>query len=323
MSEWIDVARIVLAVGGLAVASWTDLRTREVPDGLWYALAVAALALMAADFDARFGGVAWALVLSVGAVFAVAVTGGEILTVIPGDTVPEGPVELTDAQKRTWRIDQALSLGLLAGAAALFLAAPGLDLGRPAGPLEGPEALALSTCLMLGAGLLFYVIGALHGGGDAKGFMALVLLFPTAPALAGLPIFPPDALVARTIPFALIVLFNGAIMLVVAAPLGFAAVGLRRGSFRFPHSFAGYAKPVSDVDLEREFIMGSVEGGAWRPRFMVGRTTHSDARQKEALEFLRESGEKEAFVSPKFPFMVYMLLGLLLAVLVTSPLYWV
>lgn len=323
MTEWIDIARVALAVGGLAAASFTDIRTREVPDGLWYGLALAALALFALDFDARFGGTAWVLVVAVGAVFAVAVTGGEILTVIPGDTVPEGPIELTEAQKRIWRIDQVLSLALLGAAAAVFLLAPGLDLGAPAGVLEGPEALALATCTMLGAGLVFYILGVLHGGGDAKGFMALVLLFPTAPALAGLPLFPPSSLTAQVLPFALVVLFNGALVLVVAAPLAFVGMGVRQGRLRFPYSLAGYSMPIAKVNLEREFLMGSVEDGAWRPRFLVSRATHADSRQKEALAFLKEEGQQDVFVSPKFPFMVYMLFGLVLAVAVTSPLYWI
>jgi hypothetical protein len=322
VTEWIDIARVAVAVGGLAVASYTDIRTREVPDGLWYALAVVAIALFGLDLDARFGGMAWVLTVPVALVFVVAVTGGEIFTVIPGDDIPEGPIELSPGQERIWRIDQAITVALLAAAATTFLVAPGLDLGEPAPrPTGGPEAMAFSTCLMLAAALLFYFMGALHGGADAKGFMVVALLFPTAPVLAGLPLWPGNAGVAEVLPFALVVLFNGALLLVVAGPLMFAAIGARRGRFKWPHSFAGYAKPLDQVNLEREFLMGSVEDGMWRPRFMVSRGSHSAGKQVEALEFLKSAGETEVFVSPKFPFMVYMLLGLLLAVVATSPLY--
>ncbi|HEX9710908.1 MAG TPA: hypothetical protein VGB42_13205 [Candidatus Thermoplasmatota archaeon] len=323
MTEWVDAARVAAAVGALAFASWTDLRSREVPDGLWYALAAAALALMALDFGARFGGDSWVLVIAVAAVFAVAVTGGEIITVIPGDKVPEGPIDFTEAQKRVWLLDMLISASMLAGAVGVFVVAPSLDLGTPGRPLSGPEAQAYAACLMMGAALVFYMMNALHGGADAKGLMVLALLFPVAPAIAGLPLIPAGTLAVELLPFALVVFFNGALIQVVAAPVWFGAVGLRNRQFRWPLSLTGYAKPVEAINLERDFLMGSLRGGEWKPHIILSRSAHSEARQKEGLEVIRESGAKTAFVSPKAPFMVFLLLGLVMAVVATSPLHWI
>jgi preflagellin peptidase FlaK len=323
VTEWVDAVRVAVAVGGLAVASYTDVKKREVPDGLWYALALAALPLMALDFDARFGGTAWLLALPVGAVFAVAFTGGELFPIFPGDTLPEGEIVLSEAQRRLWRIDKALSATVVAVSLAVLLWAPGLDLGRPVHPLLGPQAIALSACLMFGAGLFFFITGALFGGGDAKGFMVLALLFPTAPALAGLPVMAPASLAAQSLPFALVVFFNAGLMLVVAGPVVYAAVSLRRGHFRFPDSLMAVPKPVGQVDLSRDFVMGSLEDGQFKRRFLTRQGTHSDAKQKEALAFLQQRGDPVVFVAPKLPFMVYMLLGLVVAVVLTSPLYWI
>lgn len=323
MTEWVDAARVAAGIGGLAVASWSDIKSREVKDGLWFALAVVALALMAFDFNARFGGASWALVLAVGAVFIVAVTGGEIITVLPGDTLPEGPIELTDAQSRLLMIDYAISLAILGGAVAVFLIAPSLDLGTRVGPLVGPQAQAYSACLMLGAALLFYAMGALHGGADAKGFMVLALLFPVAPAILGLPLIAVDPLSLAILPFALVVLFNGALVQVVGMPLWFSVRGLMRGQFRWPLSLAGYPKPVEAVDLERDFLMGTVKDGVFREHFILSRRSHSDSLQREGLEALRKGGVKTVFVTPKAPFMAYMLAGLIVAVILTSPLHWI
>ncbi len=322
MTEWIDAVRVSLAVGGLAFASWTDVRTREAPDGVWYFLALCALPLMALDFDARFGGMAWLLVVPVGGVFLVAFTGGELIPVVPGDTIPDENYEFTPAQRAILAVDLSLSAVIAVVSVLVIALAPGIDLGRAAHPLFGPQALAFAACLMFGTGLLFFVTGALFGGGDAKAFMVLALLFPVAPAVAGLPLFPPATLVAASLPFALVVFVNGALLLVVAGPVIYTAVSRRRGHVRMPESLLAVPKPIGEVNLERDFIMGSVEDGKWRRRLLARQGTHSDKKQKEALEFLKAAGEEVVFVSPKLPFILFMLVGLVLAVAVTSPFYW-
>ena len=89
--DWVDAARVGIAVAVLGAAAYTDLKTRMAPDGLWYGGAAAAVVLMALDFASSFGGVSWVLAPAVGAIFVVGITGGEIISVFPGDQVPPPP----------------------------------------------------------------------------------------------------------------------------------------------------------------------------------------------------------------------------------------
>jgi hypothetical protein len=153
--------------------------------------------------------------------------------------------------------------------------------------------------------------------------MTLAILFPVAPAVPGLPLVPPPGLSSAAIPFALAAFFNGAILLVAARLPVSPIVSVRRGMFRWPDSFFGVPKPVEKVNLEREWVLGAVEGGLFARKLVPRHGSHSDERQKEALEFLKAKGEATVFVSPKLPFMVYLLAGFIVLVVLSCPLYFV
>ena len=91
-STAIDLARIVVGFGALGVASLTDLRTRRVPNQLWYVVAAIGLGLLLADLALVDGSTGWHLLLAfpVAAIFAVTVTGGELWHVMPPDEEDEG-----------------------------------------------------------------------------------------------------------------------------------------------------------------------------------------------------------------------------------------
>jgi len=324
VTPWIDGARIAFALVGLAVAARTDLRSRTVPDGLWYALGAAGIVLMAIDFSLTFRGMAVVLVAAVAIAFLLGITGGEILTILPGEDPPEGEVVLTPAQVQIARFDMALSAALLATAIWIFYWSSSLDLGTSSSFLRGPQALALSSCVMIGAGLLFYMVGVLHGGADAKGFMVLAVLFPAAPVLGGLPLVPPPpAFNVDLIPFVIALYFNAALLQLIGTVPIFMGISAARGQLKFPESFFGYPKPVARVNLDRDFFLGHVVNGQWKRKLFTTRSSGSDAKQKEALEFLGATGQEKVFVTPKVPFMAFMFAGLLVALLFSSPLYWI
>ncbi len=322
MVEWVDASRVALGLLGLCLASLTDIRTREVPNELWYALGAAAIALMGLDFNASFGGAAWVLALPVGLLFVVAITGGEILSVFPEGEEPPEDFEPTPAQRRTIRIDVALTAILVGGALALFALAHTMNLGRRVGLLEGPEAQAYATSVMFGLSIGLYMASLLAGGGDAKALILLSCLFPRAPALPGLPLVAPSALSLQLLPYSLALFFNaGLLLILLRVPLSL-AMSARHGGVKLPQSLFGHPKKVAAVDLNREWVMGRLEGGAFVLTRMVTHGAHSDAEQAKALAFLKEQGVEEVFVTSKLPFMVYLLVGFAVALLVTSPLYF-
>lgn len=323
MTEWIDAARVGLAAAGLSIAAYTDWKTREVPDGLWYSLGAAALVLVALDFGTTFGGLAWLLALPVASLFLVAVTGGEIVPVSPGadDTPPEA--ELTVSQRARYRLDVALTLALIAGAIGVFWIAAGLDLGRAAFFLVGPQAQAYSVSIMFAVSIGLFMSSLIAGGADMKALLVLAALFPIPPLIQGLPLVQAPPLAMAIVPFSLALFFNAGVLLIVAKlPLAL-VLSIRSGHVEFPESLIGYEKPLSAVDLDREWLLGRVVDGRWKRTIMGTHTTHSDESQKDAFEFLERAGRERVFVTPKIPFMVYLLAGFVMALLVTSPLYFV
>jgi len=140
---------------------------------------------------------------------------------------------------------------------------------------------------------LFYYTGLLHGGADAKALMALAILFPVYPDISGLPIigFPANQLIVDNLqiifPFAFLLLMNAAILQVVSVPLGLFFRNLVKRDFGFPEMFLGYRMDIHMV--RKKFV--------W------------------PMEVVRD-GEIRLWVTPKIPFIIPMLLGLIFSLVI-------
>lgn len=323
MSELIDAVRVGAALVGLAYAATTDVKTREVPDWLWFALGGLGLALFALDLNQTYGGASALLALPVALVFAVAVLGGEFIEVVKGEGPLADDYKLNDEERGRLRIDLVLTALCLAAAFLVFFLAAGLDLGPPAGLLQGPQVQAYVVVVMFGLTYLLYMFSMIAGGADAKCLMTLAVMFPVAPAIAGLPLVHPPAFAVLAVPFALAAFFNGAILLVVLRLPVSPVVSARRGEFRAPDAFFGVPKKVAEVNLDREWVLGRVVEGQWKRALFPRHGSHSEENQKGALEFLKAKGQGTVFVSPKFPFMVYLVIGFVAVLVVSCPLYFV
>ncbi len=312
-----------LCLFGLTLAAYTDVKTREVPNELWYGLGAAGLVIMGLGFSDSFGGLSWLLAVPVALVFAVVVTGLEIIPVFPkGAQISDDP-ELTPRQEFLTKVDLALSAAMLLSALVFFVLASGLDLGRPTFVLEGPQAQAYSVCLMCLFALGMFYVSLISGGADMKALATLAVLFPAVPSVGGLPLVHPHALALLVVPFALAAYFNGALILVVAKIPVYPIASARRGHLRFPASIAGYPKPPGEVNLAREWINARLVDGKVVQTLWPKHGAHSDEKQKELLDFLKAKGEPFVFVSQRLPFMVYLAAGFVAALVVSSPLYFV
>lgn len=310
-STALDAARLMVGLVALAIASMTDLRTRRVPNVLWYGTAAAGVGLLVADLAMVDGGGAWAvaLALPVAAVFAVVVTGGELWPVMPDDD-PDPGRELTRAEARVYIADIAASVALLAASAAvMFLASRHL-----ADPAPLWRATGSVTVILLG--LALYYLRLLHGGGDAKALMTLAVLFPTAPLAGAFPLIglPPEA--DLVFPFALVVLVDAA-LLVVLSPVVFLAISASRGPLRIPEALFGYPVPVGAYDETRMWLLHeAAEDGTLTRRIWPRRSKAASEARARALKAMRDRGDERVYASPKLPFMVPMLGGLLVAAVV-------
>jgi len=308
----LDVTRLLAGLVTLAVASMTDVRTRRVPNALWYVTAAGGAGILVADLATVDGGGAWAVALAfpVVAVFAVVVTGGELWPVMPDDE-PDPGRELTPAEARVYVADIAASAVLLAASVAvMYLASRHLDDPAPLWRATGSVTVILLA-------LALYYFRLLHGGGDAKALMTLAVLFPTAPLAGGaLPLIGLPAEADLVFPFALVVLIDAA-LLVVLSPLAFLAISARRGPLRLPEALFGYPVPAGEYDEGRMWLLHEAgEDGALRRRLWPRRSKAAAEARARALGVMRERGDARVYASPKLPFMVPMLAGLLVAAIV-------
>lgn len=306
----IDAARLLVAMVVLAAVSVTDVRTRRAPNVAWYIAAGLGSAILVADLSMTGGG-GWAVALAfpVAAFFAVIVTGGELWPVMPEDD-PDPDRELSEREARTYIADLVASAVLVLGSlAVMWGAARELDDDAPV------WAVASSVCTMLLA-LGFYAARLLHGGGDAKAMMALAVIFPTYPVLGQLPLMAMPEGMGLLFPFALTVLVNAAIIGLLS-PLAFLALSARSGDVRFPESLFGYPVAPDLVDESRQWLMYEMdEVGRLSRHLWPRRSKAATEARARALAHLRAQGAPHVHVTPKMPFMVPMLAGLLVAVVV-------
>jgi preflagellin peptidase FlaK len=311
-STAIDMARILVGVVALGVASLTDLRTRKVPNVVWYVAAAIGVGLLLADLWSLDGPTSWnlALAIPVAAAFAVVVTGGELWPVMPPDE-EDVDRELTPEEARVYVTDLAVSAVLVALSIAVLVLA--YDRVKETGAFWH----VVSSVMMIVLALGLYLTRLLHGGGDAKALMTLAVLFPIYPLSDTLPLLEMPAGFQLLFPFALGVLINAAIITALA-PLAFIIISARRGPLRFPEALFGYPVPIGEVEELQAWLMYEAGEGDERVsrRLWPRRSRQADEARGRALDLLKEQGEDRVYVSPKIPFMVPMLIGLVVTVVV-------
>jgi preflagellin peptidase FlaK len=309
-STTIDLARILVGMVALGVASLTDLRTRRVPNALWYIAAALGIGLLVTDLALVEGATGWHLLMAfpVAAVFAVTVTGGELWPVMPEDEEDEGR-ELTPEEARVYIADLAVSGILIAlSIAILVLALDHIDDDMDLYTYIAGAVLTIAMALIL------YLTRVLHGGGDAKALMTLAVVFPLQPLGEVFPIFDvPEELMY--FPFALGILINAAIITALM-PLAFIVMSALRGPLALPEALFGYPVPIGQVDGGHMWLMYEADEGATgvTRRMWPRRSAEAEAARARALTILMGQGEERVYVSPKIPFMVPLFIGLMLAI---------
>jgi preflagellin peptidase FlaK len=316
-STALDLARIMVGVAALGVASLTDMRTRTVPNPLWYIAAAIGVGLLVADLAMVEPSTGWHMLLAfpVAAVFAVTVTGGELWPVMPEDEEDEDR-ELTPEEARVYMADLAVSAVLvIASIAVLFLARDRL------GEATDVYPYIVGSVVTIGLALVFYLTRVLHGGGDAKALMTLAVIFPIQPLGEIFPLLEvPEEMML--VPFSLGVLINGAIIAAIS-PLAFVVMSASKGRLRFPEALFGYPVPVDEVEGEHLWLMYEAEEGSEEVtrRIWPRRSKAAEEARARALALFKDRHEDMVYVSPKIPFMVPLLIGLVLGIFLGNILF--
>lgn len=173
------------------------------------------------------------------------------------------------------------------------------------------------TLTIVAAAYGLWYIHVIPGGADAKALMALAILLPHPIALAwqgqAWPLWP------SPLPGVVTTWANAALSMALI-PLGFLAVNLARGHLAWPAMLLGTRMRLEQA--ERRFVWvvdWQDEDGTQRQVLFPSR--HSEEAQRANLARLRAAGRTQAWVTPKFPFMLNLLAGFLLAHVLGDVLY--
>ncbi len=288
--------RFILGLGFLGYASFSDLRTRRVPDSVWVVLGVIALIVLATEFIRGGSSLEHDILLIPTAIIFFAVFFGEELWTEEG------------FRPRPLR----LSLYALAAIILLYLAYHFSSVGGEDAELFWAH---FSMPVLLVLAHVFYQFGLLRGGADAKAFMTIALLVPAYPVLeAGLPFVSLSPAVQQAVdvvfPFALVVLLDAALLLIFL-PLVFLLRNAFRRDVHGVESLFGYRVNIDKVP-RFVWLMDRIEDGR-HVRVLLPRRREN---REEQVRQLREKGFDKVWVTPQIPFLLPMAIGFIAAFLV-------
>ncbi len=186
---------------------------------------------------------------------------------------------------------------------------------------NGIPYLAHYLLALLGTALLAYLFFRLHlfGGADAKGLIAIAVLFPTHPLDSRVLLDP--------FPFAITTLFNGAIVSAVILPLVFLSLFVYNRVYFKPvevHKdrwlvFIGYRLPITalpKVNYRLLKLLHSFEEDGERVtrKLIVGSLEIDEERIEELIRYHEEGKIGEyVWVTPGLPYMLFITAGFFIA----------
>ncbi|MCK4444124.1 MAG: hypothetical protein KAW09_06245 [Thermoplasmata archaeon] len=289
--ESLSLLRLLVGITFIGFASYSDLKTRRVNNRVWMILGLIGFIILAVDLSLR-SETFWAHYL----IF-----------------IPVGILFYDVYLDREPIIDddgfQFVPVGILLYAAALIVLILQGYLTSSQGRLLFIQLLTIPAMIVLAH--IFFHVGLLKGGADAKALMAFAVLVPFYPEFYGFPLIGSSAQINEAMsilfPFALVILMNSAI-LVLFVPLVFLVINARRGNLQFPQCLLGYKVALNEFP-EHTWLMERAEGGAVRIVLFPGRSRDTETEVKA----LRELGKEEAWATPQIPFMIPMFFGLIIS----------
>lgn len=288
--EELTWARIALALAIMVAASVSDWRSRTASDWHWY--------IMGAGGSLLFGvqlldeGASWTFLVCL-----------VLITLVFADLLRD----------RRGMFEEGVNVAPLLLYVLTFLAFGYLSLEHFG---EGRYWTMISIPLLIVFFFVMYQLNVIKGGADAKALIALSLVFPVYPELAGLPVMELNDPAALTmLPFPVLVLFNGAI-LTLLVPVGMLLLNIVRRDIRFPLMLFGTRMTIEDAKKKHVWPMERVADGKVR--------TVLFPRPDDEIDWdaLQAAGVDRPWVTPKVPFLVPLTLAVPFSLLMGNPLLY-
>ncbi len=291
-----DLAAAVLIVG-LSLGGAYDLATREVPDNLWWVLGVVGAAIGALT------------IASEGALLSV------VLWIVVAAYALQHFFPWTDRLSgRAPLVETAIEIAL----AATTIVIVGVSIALfGIGPAQVPYVVVATLVVTLvGRGL--YETRILVGGADVKALIAMGVVLPIFPTSL-LDIGSTSTAFLQVVPFAFNALVDAALLTLVV-PLALAVRNLHSREFHWGGGFTTYSLAVDQ--LAHRFVWlddpALPDDGGEREE----ETTEEDVTRRQAeADALRARGIARVRVTPQLPFVFFLALGAIVAV-VAGNLLW-
>jgi preflagellin peptidase FlaK len=157
--------------------------------------------------------------------------------------------------------------------------------------------------IMIALMYLFFQMRLLFGGADAKALMALAILVPIQPTLLGeqLPMwksFMPGSWI----------IFANATILFLLIPISLLIYNIGKRNLQFPHCLLGYVISVKKAKQKFVWPLEKIKDGKRKLRYMP-----KNFDIDEELAEFEKQGITEIWVTPKIPFMIPLLIGLIVS----------
>lgn len=281
--EILAAIQLVAAIAVLGYASVLDLRTRRVSNISWIVLAVLGVLLVPLRIIVDDAPIEYMLIL------------------VPVLAILSDVFWDADGDSAFSRYSSMLKYGV-ALVATIALGAAWIG--------EGYFQPLLAVPVVMMVIVLMYILDLIRGGADAKALISLAILFPVYPAVAGFPLISGNETLQIIFPFSISVLVNAAI-LVVFLPLAFLVMNLARRDLKSPQVFVGYRMDIDRIADKHVWLMERIEDD----KHIFYARPKSEEDLAEELGKLREQGLTRVWITPKIPFIVPMLAGLVLTAL--------
>ncbi len=175
----------------------------------------------------------------------------------------------------------------------------------------------ISILVMMCLAFIFYYFAILYGGADAKAVLTLAILIPRYPYLPGITNYGVSAgmisLMEILFPFTLVILLNASLILLVL-PIIYTIMNLSKGDISFPAMIFGYKKSLDEISDYFVWPMEYLEQGEIKIRLMPR------GIEEDQLGKLSNIGRKRIWVTPKIPFLVPLCIGFVLSFVIGNPL---
>lgn len=168
-----------------------------------------------------------------------------------------------------------------------------------------------------------YNLGIPKGGADTKALMALSVLFPIyifKPLLIDFSFFTSEKIfsgIAYIFPFAFSVLIN-ATVISLFVPLCLVIYNATKSDLKFPYCAFGYKMNINDIPKKHVWLMDQIDEKGNISTVLIPRQSEKDT---EMIKEFEKHGHKNAWVTPKIPFIIPMAVGFLLIFLIGNILF--